>query len=204
LKANRNIREIFYNNLKWNEKYDFIEFCVNLFDGKYTNLNNCLNTVLKEEFAGYSLINGVITPIIEEEEIIEIKKALSVSPPITVHLKTALHLLSDKIKPNYRNSIKESISAVEAMCNKMNNNSEIPLGDALRIIERKGQIEIHGALKSAFSSLYGWSSSEEGIRHSLMDKPNVDQEDARFMLVACSAFINYLKIKSDKAGITIN
>jgi hypothetical protein len=31
-----------------------------------------------------------------------------------------------------------------------------------------------------------------------MQAPNVDAEDAKFMLVSCSAFINYLIVKADK------
>ena len=36
-----------------------------------------------------------------------------------------------------------------------------------------------------------------------MDEPNLDQEDAIFMLVSCSAFTNYLIVKADKAGIEL-
>jgi len=36
-----------------------------------------------------------------------------------------------------------------------------------------------------------------------MDEPNLDIEDAKFMLVSCSAFVNYLVVKAQKAGIAI-
>lgn len=36
-----------------------------------------------------------------------------------IHLTKALSLLSDRNKPDYRNSIKESISAVEATCKSL-------------------------------------------------------------------------------------
>ena len=65
------------------------------------------------------------------------------------------------------------------------------LGDALTKLEKEGNI--HPALKSAFSSLYGYTSSSAGIRHSLIenDRP-VDFHEAKFMLVTCTSFINYL------------
>ena len=33
-----------------------------------------------------------------------------------------------------------------------------------------------------------------------MDESSLSQEDARFMLVTCSAITNYLTVKADKAG----
>lgn len=51
----------------------------------------------------------------------------------------------------------------------------------------------------AFAALYGYTSDSGGIRHSLLeDDISVSFEDAKFMLVSCSAFINYLKIKIEK------
>src|SRR5699024_6978603 len=105
----------------------------------------------------------------------------------------SLRMLSDKKDPDYRNSIKESISAVESYCSIMVREPKATLGKALAKIEVKN--DIHPSLKEAFNKLYGYTSDEEGIRHKLLDAPNVKQEDAVFMLVACSAFINYLKQK---------
>jgi len=42
---------------------------------------------------------------------------------------------------------------------------------------------------------------KECIRHSLLNEPNVDFEDAKFMLVACCAFVNYLISKMPIFGI---
>jgi len=77
------------------------------------------------------------------------------------------------------------------------------LDKCLKRIEKEGKIELHGALKQAFSRLYAYTSDEKGIRHALLDEPALDFEDARFMLVSCSAFINYLKLKSSKAGMEL-
>ncbi len=79
--------------------------------------------------------------------------------------------------------------------------SKATLGQALKIIENK--INIHPALKIAFDKLYGYTSDEDGIRHCLMDESNLDFEDAKFMLVSCSAFINYLKEKASKVKIEL-
>lgn len=50
-----------------------------------------------------------------EVELVETALQDSRFNSVTTHLKTALRLLADREKPDYRNSVKESISAVEAM-----------------------------------------------------------------------------------------
>lgn len=196
------IRKYFFEEAGWFEIYDFIEFCAE--NSEYSkDFNDCINQVLKEEFVGYRFIDGIFVQITDEKEIEEIANALSINNEISEHLQTALKYLSDKKSPDYRNSIKESISAVETLCKKIVNKSTVTLGEALNIIEKSGKIQFHGAEKSAFSSLYGWTSVDGGIRHGMMDASNLDQEDAKLMLISCSAFINYLKVKADKANIKI-
>ena len=51
---------------------------------------------------------------------------------------------------------------------------------------------LHPALEKSFSSMYGYTSDADGIRHALMDDDNLTNADARFMLISCSAFINYV------------
>ena len=43
--------------------------------------------------------------------------------------------MTDRKTPNYRNSIKESISAVEALCKIITENEKATLGKALKIID---------------------------------------------------------------------
>ncbi|MCD6238197.1 MAG: hypothetical protein J7K51_02530, partial [Thermotogae bacterium] len=120
---------------------------------------------------------------------------------VNTHLKRALDLLANRKSPDYRNSIKEAISAVEAICNLITKEKKATLGQALKRIEDK--VSLHPALKNAFSNLYGYTSDAEGIRHALLNEPNLSFEDAKFMLVSCSAFVNYLISKASKAGIKI-
>ena len=68
------------------------------------------------------------------------------------------------------------------------------LGKLIKKLE--SEIKLHPALKGAFNSLYGYTSNANGIRHALMEKDTNDYHDAKFMLVTCSAFINYVKGKS--------
>jgi hypothetical protein len=109
-------------------------------------------------------------------------------------------LFSDRKSPDYRNSVKESISAVEAICKIITGDEKATLGQALKKLEDKG-LHLHAALRNAFSSLYGYTNDAEGIRHALLEEPTLDFDDAKFMLVSCSAFVNYLAAEAAKAGI---
>jgi len=51
---------------------------------------------------------------------------------------------------------------------------------------------LHPALKGAFDKLYGYTSDADGIRHALLEEDKVTFEQAKFMLVVCSAFTNYV------------
>jgi hypothetical protein len=59
---------------------------------------------------------------------------------------------------------------------------------------------LHAALRSAFEKLYGYTNNADGIRHALMEEANLEQEDAIFMLVACSSFVSYLIAKQSRAS----
>jgi len=196
----------YFFSCEWHEVYSFIQFVATMFPNTETNeeFKEFCNRMLKRELSGYRFIGDAIAPITSKQEIAEIEEALqSKTPlePVIIHLQSALELFSDRKSPDYRNSIKESISAVEAICNLIAGKDKATLGEALEIITDK--VEMHPALQKSFSNLYGYTSDADGIRHSLLDEPNLDFEDAKFMLVSCSAFINYLKVKASKAGIDL-
>ncbi len=150
------------------------------------------NDLFKKECVGYRFIDGKITDIVDEVEMNEIETALDNKFSACKKCITkALNLLYDRENPDYSNSVKESISAIESMCNIILGTDNSTLGDALNKLEKHG-IKIHGAMKSAFSSLYGYTSDKSGIRHNCGIDENTTFEEAKYMLVACSAFLNYL------------
>jgi hypothetical protein len=198
-----------FSSCKWCEVYDFIEFIAKAYPDNSVNLEfmNYCNSVLEQELSAYRFVGGKITKITSKEEIAEIEEAQKTTgieqlKPVNIHLKSALDLFADRKSPDYRNCIKESISAVEATCKLIANNPKATLGDAIKEVKKK--VDIHPALEKAFDSLYGYTSNAEGIRHALLDKPKLDFEDAKFMVVSCSAFINYLISKSSKAGLSLD
>lgn len=191
------IRDYFFA-CSWYEVYDFIEFCVEYFGNDYgKDFIAPLNHILERELSGLRIIDGKLAPISSTEEVSSIQEAIAdeIFPGASAHLRTALDLLSRKTNPDYRNSIKESISAVESACCAITGSTKATLGGALKELERKHAL--HGALKDGFVKLYGYTSDGDGIRHKMLeDRSTLTQADAVYFLVSCSAFTNYLKIIS--------
>lgn len=206
-------KDSYFNYLKkyffkaeWYQVYDLIEFIPNNYEpGMYesrenipTYINYC-NHLLEKELSAFRFINDSLVQISNDEEIRSIEETLNIPDKyktVKTHLTRALELFSDRKSPDYRNSIKESISAVESYCAILTNDPKATLGQALKKIEKEHTL--HPALKNSFSSLYGYTSDAEGIRHALLEESNLEQEDAKFMLISCSAFINYLKQKDSR------
>src|SRR6266536_1786074 len=187
------IREVFFR-CEWNEVYDFIEFTADNGPEEFADqFRDLCNSVLERENSGYRFVSKQIMQITDTAEIASIQAALAAANPIAsvkTHLETALSLLSDRKKPDFRNSIKESISAIEALARKVSSNPKATLGDALKVLESKNCL--HGALKNSLSALYGYTSDAQGIRHAMLDVPTLTYGDAKFMLVSCTAFVNFI------------
>ena len=189
----------------WNEVYDFIEFSIqNCPEDCADSFCVACNAVLERENAAYRLVAREVTEITSPEEIDAIECAIADSSRcagVHAHLRQALSHLSDRKSPDYRNSIKESISAVEALCQRITSDANATLGKALKAIEP--QIELHPALREAFSKLYGYTSDADGIRHAMMEEPSLSHADAQFMLVVCSAFVSLVLGKCAETGLSI-
>lgn len=142
---------------------------------------------------GYRFVNGVLCRIVNEEEIKSIESAIAESPDaVAEQLNNALLAFADRERPNYANVVKESISGVESQCCILTGDSKASLGAALKKLEDSG-VRIHPALNKALHQLYGYTSDDPGIRHGGAAMANVDVALAQFMLVTCSAFVNYLR-----------
>lgn len=154
-----------------------------------------LNRVLERELSGYRIVDGIVTDVTDKQEVEMLEATLQDTnyEGVNSHLRSALRLLSRRDKPDYRNSIKESISAVESMTRIIAGDKKATLGDALKVLERNAVL--HPALKQGFSKLYGYTSDEEGVRHAMLEEPNLTAADAKYFLMSCTSFVNYLKAK---------
>lgn len=178
----------------FSDVFSLLEYiCEHIYKFGLQGIYESVNEVFEKEFVGYRFIDKMVVPITDKNEIEEINDTLKINNNgITTHIEKSLSFLSDIENPDYENSVKESIMAVEAMCNYING-SKCTLGEALKKLESNGII-IHKALKEAFNKLYGYTSDADGIRHASGEFNNTTTfAEAKFMLVSSSAFINYLK-----------
>lgn len=194
------LRDYFFKS-EWYEVYDFVEFVANnykRYSFRDAFIKGC-NAVFEKEISAYRFVDGLISRITEQEQLDEIEQALAQAcGPVRMHLRRALELLSNREEPDYRNSIKESISAVEGLVAKTVGADKGTLGQLIKKLEV--DIALHPALRTAFSSLYGYTNDEGGIRHAILESKTIGFEDAKFFLVVCSAFVNYVETKVASAG----
>jgi len=108
------------------------------------------------------------------------------------HLRQASNFLSQS---RYADSIRESIHSVESVARSLDPKSSTTLTRALAELENKKPL--HPAFKKGLLALYGYTSDEKGIRHSLIDESQSDVgiDEAVFMFGACASFASYLSRK---------
>lgn len=196
--------------VEWYSKLDILEFVIHVLRGfcaqryqdqYYQKVVSEFIEHLNYDFTrlnyAYRIVNYLIVEITSEQEIKAIENALHDNQTsVRMHLDNALKLYSRRPNPDPRNSIKESISAVEAFCREQT--GEETLGKALKHLVDNG-ILIHKMLNESFTKLYVYTNDKaSGIRHALMDAdagytPSLDE--AYYMIVTCSAFINFLNMK---------
>lgn len=186
---------------EWYVIFDFIErYLHKCDDTKYSEMSKVFNDILEDEVSAYRIIDEMVVPIINDAELVTISSAMnSEYETASKHIYKALELFANRDKPDYENSIKESISAVESICASITGTTgpSATLGRTIKKLKDAG-IHIHPSMENAFSSLYGYTSDESGIRHGSIDFAGAPAEDARFMLITCSAFVNYLIEKRSK------
>ncbi len=178
---------------KFHKMYDLVE-CMSELDDDLIPL---FNEVLKAERSAFRFLDKTLTRISDETEGATVTDAMKLSDQFAgarAHIRTAVTLFGHRGSPDYRNVIREAISAVESAAKVVAQNEKADLAGAIKAIEKAHGM--HPAFKDAITKLYGWTSDEKGIRHALLDETAaVDEADAHFMLVACAAFVNYLVSK---------
>lgn len=190
---------------EWFDALDLIEALVKQVDRFYKAAAkatvDALNNRFEQYLVGYRFIGREITPVDTTEQGQAVGQAIDDAksiPGAHHHLLRAVELLADRTNPDYPNSIKESISAVEAVCVAVTEANT--LGAALKKLKIAGAA-IHPALEASWLKMYGWTSDEAGVRHGSIETPTADQALAKYMLVACSAFVSYILELSRKTKL---
>jgi len=185
----------------WPDFFDLIEFTGRLLASSLAPTRQLwfemLNRVFESRGCAYRFVAERLAPIRNSVEATEVARgAESAIPAVAVHIREALRLLPPNVRANPRASIKESISAVEAALRHLTNNPSATLNAGLGAFEaRYGPL--HPSLRQGVVKLYGYVTDERGVQPALVDEPfGVSADDARFMLVSCSALTNYLVMLS--------
>ena len=185
--------EEYYLKMQWFEIYDFIEYISKIYHKEELNIQfrKEVNQVLKEEMSAYRFVDNYIASIIDEVEIGELEEALECKyTPVRQHLSNALELLENS---NYQNSIKESISAVESVAQLITGQKSTSFPKLIKKMDLKFDTNFGNSMRL----LYDWTSKDDGIRHAnTEDELKTSFEEAKYMLVSCSAFVNYLIAKN--------
>lgn len=183
----------------WNIVYEILEW-VTL---RLRIDSRLVNQVLEDGGSGYRLLAGELAPISNPQEVAAIEEAIESAGRrglrgAAQNLSAAVAKLSEKPKPDYRNSIKESISAVESVVKVVSGKRAAGIKEPLIALQEV--LDLHGGFAAGIKSLYGWTSDADGIRHAILDEPTVGYADAKFMLVTCSAFVNFVIEKAAALG----
>ena len=211
----------YYFSLPWHEVYNLVEFLVRhhyfivhhisgtQIDQRKSNsikldMENRFNHMFETERSGFRFIGGFLSPITDQVELDAVASSLEQLSRVNLdgakkHIQTALELFSKRPTPDYRNSIKESISAVESVAKIIGSKDGDGISIALKVLSEKANL--HGALRSAFEKLYGFTSDDDGIRHAIIDDPSAGFDEAKYMIVSCSAFCSYLLGKAQSVNL---
>jgi len=110
------IKSVFLNE-KWYEVYNLIEFVI----GHHSNIyvDRC-NEVLESENSAYKIVDKYVAPITSELEVAAVETAMRVPfEEAGGRIENALRHFSDRENPDYKNSIAESIHAVESIAQEV-------------------------------------------------------------------------------------
>ncbi len=191
----KKIDEVFENG-SYSDILDILWFTHKWFKNNYRSgmiIKDICNKCFEKEYVGYRFIGDTITPITDECETSEIEQTLA-TPYLGCksHINKSLGFLSNRENPDYKNSIKESLSAVEAICKVIVDKNSATLPDAIKGFKKKG-LYMHPLFEEALKKLYNYTSDEGGVRHAeRYFESDVTFEQAKFMVITSCAFVNYL------------
>lgn len=184
---------------EWNEVYDFITYYLEFAQEEHAKeVAEGLNRILEDQKSGYRIVtvpndsfeDCPIAPITNEQELEELRHSLNTDYlSVDQSMHKAVSHYSDRTNPNYADSIKSSLDALESLLSNITG-KDYTLSKNLKEL-KKSNIDIHPAFLEALDKLFGFAS--DTVRHGGKDiSPYADEPTARYCLITCSAAINYL------------
>lgn len=114
---------------------------------------------------------------------------------VQTHIRKATEFLN---QGQYRDSIRESIHAVESALRVICGEDTLP--DCLKVLA-KNKIVLHPALKVGLEKIYSYTSDKEGIRHSLKEDTDFSSlSEAVLMFGLSTSFCGYfINVNNEKS-----
>jgi hypothetical protein len=205
----RNFNEWFLNSVKYKigkySKDNFIEY-LNFWDyfffeycktiGVYDDdeMIDSINGHFKRFNSKWRLIDFQFVKIVNDEEIASIKQTLNHEyDPLRKHSREALGLMKGE-NASYPNSMKESLCMMEAALQTIVGNNKLTPGLLIKELKANENSKVRLNELESIIKLYGVCSEEGGQRHAIKENDNVKYtyEDALYLYVRCSAFVNWI------------
>ncbi|BBE31341.1 hypothetical protein OSSY52_14820 [Tepiditoga spiralis] len=158
-----------FKKLEFHEVYSLIEFILKNHNYDLIKFKDSINKIFIEEKAQYRITGKQIVKLISSHEMKEIDKVFETEDLFLPVRKNIFKGLDSYLNHSYENSIDCSLKAIEEVC-KIVFHKEGTLNTLI------DEIPINTNYKLFFKNL----------------SINLSYEDARLMLVTCSAFVNYI------------
>ncbi len=139
-------------------------------------------------------MKGLITPITSPAQIASIEQAFDHAATANLasvheHLKKALGFYSHRQKPDYANSVREAVTALESLVKLLTGTDTVDMGKVKQLLN----LENDPKLASSIVSLWGYASEKPGVRHAATgdEKPPTASE-ALLVLSTSASLVSYL------------
>jgi hypothetical protein len=146
-----------------------------------------VNATLLRENSAYRIVGGKVSAIIDEIQIKSIEGILASESIAKLHIEKASSFLWNKGKPDYPNSIKESISAFEAELRVKLNEPKGVGSELLKKLKHQNS-GLHILIIESAMKIYSYRGDADGVAHaSKREEFEPEFEDALCILVMSSA-----------------
>ena len=200
------LKEIFeidaYNN---EEQFDFLlakednflNYCqlLEYLIEQFPSFADECNKIFEEEKFYYRFVNGLLEPITNETEIETVEEACETPlAGVQKHMDAALKCLSAKPEPDYRNTANEAFEAFECIAKDAAKvTPEKKISKALEMLRTK--FALNSNIEKIMQKLAIYRNKNTGHAHDGDEIKQLTHAEAKFILITCSASVNYLKEK---------
>ena len=109
------------------------------------------------------------------------------------HYEKALQFFRSLSKPDYENSVKEAVCAVEAAGKALFPQAKAAtLGDLAKWLLSTNDVAVPKALVNTITGIYGYRSGGDGVGHGGASGGTATAEVAEYVLAVCASQIIYL------------